>query len=45
LVCDRAKSGEMPHILKKIITEAHKLNYYFITQNNDKYYNTECGKK
>jgi hypothetical protein len=41
----RVKSGEMPHILKKIITEAHKLNFYFTTQNNDEDYDGECGKK
>jgi hypothetical protein len=35
----------MLHILNKIITEAHKLDFYFITQNNDKYYNGEYGKK
>jgi hypothetical protein len=31
----------MPHILKKKITEAHKLNVYLKTQYNDKDYNGE----
>jgi hypothetical protein len=34
----------MPHSLKKIITEAHKLNFYLKTQNNDKDYSGEYGK-